>query len=208
MHNHGHSGSREHVHKLMRGMHHALGGPATAAGHTMGPNTPNYMPGVKKGGGVSRHRHHRRHHAEGEGVNPVTGDKLSPTIAKYRGGRACHAEGDIVATPMRKGGKSRHHRRHHADGGMEAMHAGPWMNMPNPMYKAEGGKTEGMRKGGCSKPRPFNAMRRHPAYAEGGKAEAEKEMTLRRGGRSHRRRHHDEGDEVEAMRRGGHKKKA
>src|ERR1700735_5909535 len=89
--------SSHHANVMMR----SGGGPTPG---NMGSNMPHF----RKGG-----RTHRRHHDEGGGINPVTGDKQTPqAIAKYRGGRACHAEGDIVPTPMRPGGSSRKKHRH------------------------------------------------------------------------------------------------
>ena len=148
--NHGaHKSCPPHVSRLMR----ATGGPLLGMGAgNMPSNIHHYMPGLKKGGPK------RKHHADG---------------------RACHAEGDIVATPMKHGRSVKRHKHKH---------------------RAEGGE--------MSNPRPFNAMRRHPAYAEGGKTEEnEKEMALSRGGHPHRKRH-NEGDKVETMRGGGRKKKA
>jgi len=106
-----------HTRILMRG-HHAAGG----VSNTMPSNTPIY----KKGGSTHKKR---RHHAEGDltGVNPITGTRSPDIIAKKRGGpayrrnRACHAEGDVVATPYKRGGKTHRHRKHHADGGIESM---------------------------------------------------------------------------------------
>jgi hypothetical protein len=99
---------------------HADGGSAAPSGN-MAPNMPKYgAPHYKHGG-----KTHRRHHAEGDmtGVSPITGERSPDTIARRRGGRACHAAGDIVATPYRRGGKT--HRSHHEEGSeVEAMHRG------------------------------------------------------------------------------------
>jgi hypothetical protein len=166
-----HTGRPSHLKVMLRGMGGGL------PGNSMTSNTSKY----RKGG--------RACHAEGEGVSPVTGDKIpniDTTMSRARGGRACHAEGDkVVGTPMRKGGKKRHRR---ADGGMEAMHESPMERM-------------GMNGRGT------RSMQDSPFYAEGGKTEA-----LRKGGKK-RRRHAEGGEEMEMsrlekMRRGGRKKKA
>lgn len=173
---HKHPNPSHHSNILMFGHrgHHADGG---LSSNSMPSNPSHY----KKGGKT----HHRRHHAEGEGVNPVTGVK-TPALAdniteKRKGGRACHAEGDMIR-PYRHGGKT---RKRHADGD-----------------EIQGQKIEAMQ--------PMRAMHRtgllgRTMQAEGGKTEA-----LRRGGRTHRRRHHhEEGgiEEKEKMYRGGMKKK-
>lgn len=128
-----HNDPSHHAHILMYGTRgrHADGGAAAPSGN-MAPNTPKYgTPHYKHGG-----KAHRRHHADGDmtGVSPVTGERSPDTIARRRGGRACHAAGDVVATPYRRGGKS---RCHHADG-----------DMINHSY---GDKVEAMRRGGFKK---------------------------------------------------------
>lgn len=180
---HGHLPS--HTRMLMYGHHHASGG----ASNTMSGNTPIY----KKGGTTHKRR---SHHADGDltGVNPITGSRSPDILERKRGGRACHAEGDIVATPLKKGGKTRHHRRRKAEGD-SIMDAGPW-------------KSNAVLSGIASRfPKgAFNAMpgSMKGAYAKGGSTEA-----LKHGGKAHhkRRKHHDEGDEVETMSHGGRKKK-
>jgi hypothetical protein len=114
-----HNDSTHYAHILMYGSrgHHAMGGPA------MGNMTTN-MSQYKKGGATHRRRHR---HAEGDmaGVSPITGQKSpdmqapNTPMERRRGGRACHAEGDTVATPYRHGGKPHHMRRgRHAEGEM------------------------------------------------------------------------------------------
>lgn len=139
------------------------------------------------------------------------GAMMSNTSRYRKGGRACHAEGDMVSPvtgdkvpnietktiERARGGRTSHaegdkvvgtpmrkggkKRHRRADGGMESM------ARPAPMWATMGG---GLYK------------------AEGGKTEA-----LRKGGK--RRRHHAEGggeemamDRLEKMRHGGRKKKA
>jgi len=173
-----HTGNPSHLSVLFRGSHRAMGGGLPG-------NMPSNGSLYKKGGNT-----HREHHAEGEGVSPVTGDRVpsieTKTIQRSRGGRMCHAEGDMVEDKMRHGGrKKKRHRR--ADGGMEAMHESPMERM--------GMNGRGIR----------NSMNGGPFYAEGGKTE-----TLRRGGK--KRKCHAEGGEeamerLEKMRHGGRKKK-
>jgi hypothetical protein len=149
-----HNDPTHHAHILMYGhrSHHAAGG---AAPGNMPSNTPTY----KKGG-----HPHRKRHAEGDmaGTNPITGTRSPDIIAKRKGGRACHAEGDVVAQPYGHGGKThRHHkrRRHaegeeveqkHSDGGAAALlrHGGPSRHRRR---HAEGDRTEMMARGGCKK---------------------------------------------------------
>jgi len=160
MHKHhgNHHNPNHHAQILMRG-HHAGG---DAVGNMPGNNSPFAF---KKGGKP----HKRRCHAEGgeTGVNPVTGMKSPDVIARKRGGRACHAEGDTVA--MRHGGHPRHHKRsHHAEGGSE-----------DERIYSEGGKTK-LKKGGHAKHR----HRHH--HADGDMAELA--VPHKHGGRTHHKK--------------------
>lgn len=105
---------------LKHGGHHAEG---DSVGN-MGNNMPKY-PTFRRGG----HPHHKRSkHAEGDRVefNPVTREKANPSLSQprnlRRGGRSCHAEGDIVteskenAMSRKHGGSTHRKHRHHFKG--------------------------------------------------------------------------------------------
>jgi len=194
MHNHrGRPTDTSHfVHILMRG-HHASGGAAPVA--AMGPsrgNTPDNTSRYRKGG-----KTHRRHHADGDmtGVSPITGERSPDVLAKRKGGRACHAEGDMVATPQKRGGSSHRKRSRHAMGDRIRALLG---NLGN---GASGGSGPGpLIKRPALLGLAMAARRRSLGQNP-------QEEGLRRGGKATRYRHAD-GDTTEMMARGGRKKKS
>jgi hypothetical protein len=135
-------------------MHVLMHGRRAAGGSAPG-NMPMNSSQYRKGGPA--HKRHR--HAVGgpEGVSPVTGAKvssfsdLSPQ-KRYKGGKACHADGDSVGAPVR------------------SMMARLGRSFPNQIMYKEGGDTK-MKRGG-HKPR-----HRHD---DGGSEEGDEKM--RRGG--------------------------
>lgn len=168
----------ELAHRMMTG-HRATGGPAPSSNMPINPS--HYRTGGHP------HKHRMRHrHAEGgpEGVNPVTGTKVSSMetkmMGKYKGGRTCHAEGDTVPMPHKRGGSM--HRKRHAEGDEIRSMMPKYNGMMNAVWNR--GKT--------------------PMYKEGGE-------TMKHGGHKHHsRRRHAEGDEVseDRMSHGGRKKKS
>lgn len=190
-----------HTRMLMYGHHHASGG----ASNTMSGNTPIY----KKGGNTHKRR---SHHADGDltGVNPITGTRSPDILERKRGGRACHAEGDVVATPLKKGGKPAHRRRKKAEGDSIS----PWKSnavlsnlasrFPMGAFNALPGSMKGAYADGGSTPdklkrggKPHHKHRKH--HADGGLEEHEDQDRMKRGGlkkKKVRREHHNFGDDV------------
>jgi hypothetical protein len=107
-------------------------------------NTSHYS----NGGETHRHRH-----AEGDmtGVSPITGERSSDIIAKRKGGRACHAEGDIVAKPYSRGGHSHRRRHRHADGDMTGTNPITGKRSSDRFPKLAAGGAGKVRKGMLSK---------------------------------------------------------
>jgi hypothetical protein len=169
----------ELAHRMMTG-HRATGGSAPSSNMPINPS--HYRTGGHP------HKHRMRHrHAEGgpEGVNPVTGTKVSSMetkmMGKYKGGRTCHAEGDTVPMPHKRGGSM--HRKRHAEGDeIRSM-----IQRSNPLLNGI-----------------FRGYGKTPMYKEGGE-------TMKHGGHKHHsRRRHADGDEVseDRMSHGGRKKKS
>ncbi len=127
-----HNDASHHAHILMYGSRESHAGGGAAAGN-MVSNTSSY-----KGGGHP----HRKRHAEGDmaGKSPITGTRSPDIIARSRGGRTCHAEGDTVAVPYRRGGKP--HRHRHAEGEMAEL-------SKHDESKADGGAAALRRGGGA-----------------------------------------------------------
>lgn len=138
---HGRHGDPTHFAQIFmrgHGKKHAEGGPEMGRLGNMPVNTSHY----KKGGKT----HRRSRHAEGEAISPITGTKSDDIIARRKGGRACHAEGDIIAKPYRKGGDTHKKRRRHAEGGPESEAS---MEKPMPAKESmlsRGGKTHRKRR--------------------------------------------------------------
>lgn len=186
MHNHKgrHTDKSHFVHLLMR----ASGGAAApAASAPSRGNMPDNINPYRKGGSSHRKRKHRDDGGL-TGVSPITGTKSPDILPKKKGGRACHAEGDTVATPQKRGGSS-HKRKRHAFGDrirglLGGDGGGPLIKRPAMLGLAMAAR----RRLGNAAPDATPAA-----------------PTMRRGGSSRRR--HADGDEVETMRRGGRKKK-
>lgn len=174
-----HNDPTHHAYIMMHGgskKYAAGGGPS----NTMSGNTPIY----KKGG-----KAHRAHHDAGDMVNPVTGTTSPDILARRKGGRACHAEGDVVATPLKKGGKPAHRRRKKAEGDEVRSFTAMAPRLGLSRTLSEGGDAkEALKRGG----KAHHKKRKH--HSEGDEVE-----TMSHGGRKKKkvgREHHNFGDDV------------